>query len=361
MPNKNKNDNINENIKKDLEKCTRCGLCISNCPIYDIIKDENNTSRGLILKLLGYEKKFLSEKELKGDLKICLNCSKCASNCPSKINTSLIFAYKNANFSPSKFSQRLLLILKLLPIKILYFLNFFKNLKKPSENSSEGPLKSNIYYFKGCVSKAQHKKTFLDKILYNPDFSCCALPYLTGGDIKNYEKAKEKNTKLIKEANLVVFDCATCKNTVSQYETLNEDDKKKLVLFDEILKDKKLKLKKNSKYFNRTITFHKPCHLNKNDFEKIENFIKNIEGINYKKLENADKCCGFGGSYFLFHPVISSGIAFKKAKDIKKTNADLILTICPSCVFGIRLFQLLSFNFKKTLDLRDFIEKETIS
>ena len=181
---------LDEDIKNNIKKCSRCALCVQNCPIYDVKKDENNTSRGLICKLLGFERGVLSEKDIKHDLKICLNCSKCKTNCPSGVDTSYIFAYKNAQLSPSKISQRILLILKLLPIKILYFFNFFK---RHSSNS-----KSSVVYFKGCLARAQHKTTFLDDVCSVPDFLCCGLPYLTSGDLKNYNKVKKRNIELIK-------------------------------------------------------------------------------------------------------------------------------------------------------------------
>lgn len=340
---------LDDEIKKNIKKCTRCALCVQNCPIYEIKKDENNTARGLICKLSGYEKSDLNEAEIKKDLKICLNCSKCESNCPSKVKTTSIFAYKNAILNPSKFSQRLLLLTKLLPIKILYFINLFK---KTPQNHFE----SNVLYFKGCTACAQHKKTYLDEILYNPNFSCCGLPYLTCGDIKNYTKVRKKNIELIKNARLVVFDCASCKSSVEKYEELNEEDKKKLIFMVDL--ENKFRLKEKSKYKNKTITFHKPCHLSKDDFEKVEKFLLSIDGINYKKLDNIESCCGFGGSYFLYHPIIALKIALKKARDIKNTKADLILTACPSCTLGLRFNQLFSFNFKKTLELRDFISNE---
>jgi len=342
---------LNDKIKKDLKKCSRCALCLSNCPIYDIKKDENNTSRGLICKLNGFEKKHLTEKEIKKDFKICLFCEKCKNNCPSKINTTNIFAYKNACLNPSKINQKLFLALKLLPLKFFYFCNFFKKNYKNNTNST-------IHYFKGCVSKAQHKKTFLDIKLHNPNFSCCGLPYLTGGDLTEYEKVKKKNIELIKKSDKVIFDCATCKSAVENYSELEQKEKNKLILFQDIF-NAELKLKETSKYKNKIIVFHKPCHMSKVDFEKTEKMLLNLKGIIYKKLENPDSCCGFGGSYFVFHPIISTKIALKKAKLVKKAKADLILTICPSCTIGLRFGQLFSFNFKKTLELRDFIEKET--
>ena len=52
---------LDESIEKEIKKCSRCALCLQNCPIYEIKKDENNTSRGLICKLNGYQKNILSE------------------------------------------------------------------------------------------------------------------------------------------------------------------------------------------------------------------------------------------------------------------------------------------------------------
>ena len=340
---------LDDEIKKNISKCARCALCVQNCPIYEIKKDENNTARGLICKLLGYEKKYLSETEIKKDLKICLNCSKCESNCPSKVKTTNIFAYKNAILNPSKISQRILLATKLLPIKFLYFINLFKKTPKNSLNS-------NVLYFKGCIANAQHKKTYLDSILFNPNFSCCGLPYLTCGDLKNYNKVKKRNIELIKKASKVVFDCASCKSAVENYDELTKEDKDKLVFISDL--ENNFKLRFNSKYKNKTVTFHKPCHMNKNDFEKVEKFLLSIDGINYKRLENIESCCGFGGSYFIYHPIIATKIALKKALAIKKSKADLILSACPSCIMGLRFNQLISFNFKKTLELRDFINNE---
>lgn len=344
---------LEDEIKENINKCSRCALCVQNCPIYKIKKDENNTSRGLICKLSGFEKGLISKKELSKDLKICLNCSKCKSSCPSKVDTTFVFGYKNAFFSPSKLSQRILLNLKTFPIKILYFLNFFKREKKQDKKTA------NIAYFKGCIAHAQHKTTYLDNIFKTDDFSCCGLPYLTGGDLKNYNKAKQKNIELIKKYDKIVFDCASCKSAVKDYFELDENDKKKLVFLTDFL-NQKYKVKDNSKYKNKTVVFHKPCHMTIDDFNKIENLLKNIEGINYKRLEDIDSCCGFGGSYFMYHPFISAKIALKKAISIKNIKADLILTACPSCVMGLRFNQIISFNFKKTLELRDFINNEII-
>jgi glycolate oxidase iron-sulfur subunit len=57
-------------------------------------------------------------------------------------------------------------------------------------------------------------------------------------------------------------------------------------------------------------------------------------------MENADACCGLGGSFGIAHRDISSAIQAKKIEAIQKTGADAVVTSCPGCLMylahGIR-------------------------
>jgi len=258
-------DDIKIKLKENIKRCSRCALCSQNCPIFNVKKDENNTARGLICKLSGYDKGILKKENLKKGLKICLNCSKCEQNCPSKIETTQVFSYFNALFYPSIFNQKIILFLKFLPVKFLYFINFFKKFFNFSKNTKKD---EEILYFKGCMACSQHKITFLDKMFKTPKFICCGLPYLTSGDLKNYNEAKEKNIKLIKNAKLVIFDCASCLSTVKKYGGLDEKDREKLVFFTDLdnISNKKLKLYKFCRFIYVNI---------KNSTELIQALIRN--------------------------------------------------------------------------------------
>ena len=77
---------------KELNKCTKCGLCQIECPVFKETFNECDCPKGKILILEGI---------LKGDLKFsekiinyfekCQNCDKCKNSCPAGINIPEIF------------------------------------------------------------------------------------------------------------------------------------------------------------------------------------------------------------------------------------------------------------------------------
>ncbi|MCG8526843.1 MAG: (Fe-S)-binding protein, partial [Opitutales bacterium] len=63
--------------------------------------------------------------------------------------------------------------------------------------------------------------------------------------------------------------------------------------------------------------------------------IKSIPGIQYVELQNADQCCGSGGSYNIAHYDTAQKINVQKVKNIINTGADLVLTGCPACMMQL--------------------------
>jgi L-lactate dehydrogenase complex protein LldE len=50
-----------------------------------------------------------------------------------------------------------------------------------------------------------------------------------------------------------------------------------------------------------------------------------VEGLQMRKLEGNDVCCGFGGTFCVKYPAISNAIVEEKAAAIERTGADLLL------------------------------------
>ena len=59
-------------------------------------------------------------------------------------------------------------------------------------------------------------------------------------------------------------------------------------------------------------------------------------GLDYAPCKDEDVCCGFGGSYSLEFPEISSEILRQKLDHVEKTGADVLVTDCPGCVLQLR-------------------------
>jgi len=91
------------------------------------------------------------------------------------------------------------------------------------------------------------------------------------------------------------------------------------------------------KGIHKKVAYHSPCHLCRG-LQVIEEPRKLIElaGYEYVRSKDEDVCCGFGGSYSVDFPEISSEILNKKLDNIEDTDAQLLVTDCPGCVLQLR-------------------------
>ena len=99
-------------------------------------------------------------------------------------------------------------------------------------------------------------------------------------------------------------------------------------------------LKVSSEEFHRTrkkVAYHAPCHLCRglHVFEEPRQLIETA-GLEYVPARDEDVCCGFGGSYSVDFPEISSEILKNKLDNVEATRADLLVTDCPGCVMQLR-------------------------
>jgi glycolate oxidase iron-sulfur subunit len=89
-------------------------------------------------------------------------------------------------------------------------------------------------------------------------------------------------------------------------------------------------------------TYHDPCHASRGQglAKEPREILKNIEGIEYREMPEADWCCGGAGSYALSHYDLSQKVLDRKMENLKKTNADILVTSCPACMiqlsYGVR-------------------------
>lgn len=73
--------------EKPIQNCGKCGLCLSVCPVYQVLKQEQASPRARLQLIKAFEKKDLSASPLLKDLvSRCLMCGACKAACPSGIN-----------------------------------------------------------------------------------------------------------------------------------------------------------------------------------------------------------------------------------------------------------------------------------
>ncbi len=87
----------------------------------------------------------------------------------------------------------------------------------------------------------------------------------------------------------------------------------------------------------KRVAYHAPCHLCRGLKVTAEprELIK-TSGAEYVPSRDEDVCCGFGGSYSVDFPEISSAILAKKLNMVEQSGADMLVTDCPGCVMQLR-------------------------
>lgn len=320
-----KNPEYND-IKEEIYKCSKCGLCKSVCPVFLATKNETFSPRGRYILLNDFilNNKKLSKSFVK-NLDVCLNCNLCKDFCPSGIDSVKIFnCFKekyNYKYSFLSFYVKYFLYLKVISL-------FKKNNKIKRINTiSNDKNKEKVVYFQGCINKyvnSADKNASLN-LLNLMDYEvvkitdiCCGLPYLSDLKQDKFEQNAKKIINLIPEnIKYIVCSCDLCLETLKKIDKISS----KLITIDELLKRKNFKFQ-----FDENVIYFKPLINNKECYL--------MEGVKEVKIKGF--CSLMENFLMLKHPKTSKQMAaFIKQKEIELENKTILTTSNPDC-FGIK-------------------------
>jgi glycolate oxidase iron-sulfur subunit len=274
-----------EKFKADLDKCTRCGFCMSACPVYREEKIESSVARGkivLVRNLLSGDLKTTGEMaEL---LNRCTLCMTCAQNCPAGTNVPSIITAARADKTtrrgipfPYSFIYRWLLPRRRLFGNVIRFASWFQGIFLPKTNGVTRHLsfflsafgkgrhipniaprflrdsipevnkppagvetKYTVGYFTGCMTDYVFPElgikivNFLTKngveVIMPRGQGCCGAPvFLGAGDFSTGRKMADANVAAFKNLDYIITDCATCASSMKDYaKFLADTDERKL-------------------------------------------------------------------------------------------------------------------------------------
>ena len=90
-------------------------------------------------------------------------------------------------------------------------------------------------------------------------------------------------------------------------------------------------------YFPHRVTYHPSCHgmrlLRLGD--RQSSLVRSVEAIDFVELPLADSCCGFGGTFSVKNPEVSSAMLADKVRTIQATEADVCTGGDVSCLLHI--------------------------
>jgi L-lactate dehydrogenase complex protein LldE len=89
--------------------------------------------------------------------------------------------------------------------------------------------------------------------------------------------------------------------------------------------------------YEGSVTYHDSCSgLRELGIQaQPRRLLRSIAGLELKELPEADVCCGFGGTFCVKYPAISSAIVEKKTADIAATGAETLLAGDLGCLMNM--------------------------
>ncbi len=267
-------------FKADLDKCTRCGFCMSACPVYREEKVESSVARGKIVLVRNLLSGALdTTKEMEKQLNRCTLCMTCAQNCPAGTNVPSVITAARADKVqkrgvpfPYGFIYRWLLPRRRLFGSIVRLASWFQGIFLPKTSGEIRHLsaflsalgkgrhipniapkflrdsipevnkppagvetKFKVGYFTGCMTDFVFPDlgikivNFLTKngveVIVPKAQGCCGAPvFLGAGDFETGRKMADSNVAAFKDLDYIITDCATCASAMKDYEKFLADN-----------------------------------------------------------------------------------------------------------------------------------------
>jgi glycolate oxidase iron-sulfur subunit len=179
---------------------------------------------------------------------------------------------------------------------------------------------------------------------------CCGLPGMSGGDLATVRELAENNLAALEkyEADYIMTACATCGGALHKFypaligkkhpelaERL-KDIAEKTVDAAQLLQKLGLNPEETGAGERLTVTYHDPCHLRTRGItSQPRQLLTAAPGIELREMAGADKCCGLGGTFNVYHYDASMQINEVKSRAIAETGAEAVATGCPGCMMQL--------------------------
>ena len=382
-----------------LINCMRCGMCLPSCPTYKETFFETASPRGRVALVRKIQEGELDQSErLLEYLSLCLDCQACATACPCGVNAGELVAEFTCERKAGNrlgFMEDLVLR-KLLPHpdrletsmapmrlyqrtglqKLVRTLGVLKMFPKPLERMEgllpdlpERPLRrvikadmpalgearGTIGFFLGCVmslifsdaSRATMKllSSLGYRVITPRNQVCCGAPNMLAGDLAGLKTAARKNVDIFGGLDLdfIVTDCGGCGAELKKYGHHLDDASSiafsgKVRDISQVLAMHADALKVLLKPLSLKVTYHDSCHIAHSQGIRREprDLLRLVPGLEFMELENADACCGSGGTYNIEKPEMADLILHRKLDTIRATGSDVVVTSNPGCMLQLK-------------------------
>ncbi|MCL2291297.1 MAG: (Fe-S)-binding protein [Bacteroidetes bacterium] len=307
------NDKPTGFTKFELSACSRCGICIDNCPLNKELKLPDVQSIYLL--------RDLRYKRLKEEIaNNCLLCDRCVTDCPVGLELTKIrrqTRYKNELDTQGNYKY----VDAIQPFNAIGRVAYFSGCMT---HLTPGIIEAIKNIFEAAGQKYWHidaEKTI-----------CCGRPLLQQGFEQQATELRRKNTALIRESNatLLVTSCPICYQSFKKEYKLNIPVVHHTEYIEQCIKENKLFIKKQ----DLKVVYHDPCELGRGCkiYKAPRNVLKKVANlISGRNEKQKSFCCGFNLGNLAIDSEAQKKIRDAALHNLLENKPDLIVTACPMC------------------------------
>ena len=91
-----------------------------------------------------------------------------------------------------------------------------------------------------------------------------------------------------------------------------------------------------ARYEGRAV-FHAGCHMRRElgVLDEPRGLLRGVEGLEVVEWENEELCCGFGGTFSVKMPDVSTAMADEKIRALERSGADTLVSCDSSCLMHL--------------------------
>ncbi len=380
------------------KSCATCAKCNAVCPIYDVFRSEDMSSRGWFEILTDTRYAYADSKRV---VEACVNCKSCRTACPAGVDVSQLILNSRAEHPNSLaglifrfhaharlFEACLKLLAKLQCVwdrpLIRRMLDVLTRplLRRLAPTASLSPQlvlprlakqqlrdrysrlvpspgqgrRSPVAYFHGCAANYFDDGVggavidVLRRHGVEPDLPpqrCSGTPIETYGHRALAKEGARFNLQAFNGYDTIVTGCASCTLMLKDYPKLFAGEPEQSAAesmagrvrhISEFVAQSAVRPPMTAADpAAATVTYHSSCHLRAAGVTKEPRAIlKNLPGVRFVEMPDADRCAGGAGTYLVKDFDTSQRIMERKRQAIEQSGAAVVATSCPACMIQLR-------------------------
>lgn len=184
-------------------------------------------------------------------------------------------------------------------------------------------------------------------VTFNPRQTCCGQPAFNTGYRRYARDLARRMLDLFAGDDYLVAPSGSCVSMIRQYypELFKDDPRlaeraralgRRVYELSDFLVNVLGVEDVGARYRGR-VTYHDGCHLLRElrVREEPRRLIRAVQGIEFVEMDEADACCGFGGTFSVKLAGVSAALARDKIERIQRTGADTVIACDSSCLMHI--------------------------